>query len=93
MAETLETCRKRLRFRSWHRGTKELDLLLGPFADAYLIEFNEHDLACYDALLTVADPDIYAWIVLGDPVDPTHNNDVMRKIIAFNNRSQNVRTS
>ena len=38
--ETTENRRKRLRFRSWHRGTKEMDLLMGSFADAHLSAFD-----------------------------------------------------
>lgn len=91
--ENMETRRRRLRFRSWHRGTKELDLLLGPFADAHLPDFDDEALGQYDALLAVPDPEIYAWIVQGAPVEPEHNNEVMQKIIAFNNRSRDARNS
>ena len=52
---------KRLRLRSWRRGTREMDLLLGPFADARLAGFSEAQLADYEALLQESDPDLYAW--------------------------------
>ena len=42
---------KRLKFRSWHRGTRELDLLLGPFADRHLDRLSAAELAEYEALL------------------------------------------
>lgn len=61
--------RKRLRFRSWHRGTKEIDLLLGTFADQWLEAFDEGTLSRYEALLANSDPDLYAWIV-GDEAAP-----------------------
>jgi antitoxin CptB len=55
--------RKRLRFRSWHRGTRELDLLLGPFADRHLDGLSAGELAEYEALLLMPDPDVYDWIL------------------------------
>ncbi len=61
MNDDLTTKRKRLRFRSWHRGTKELDLLLGRFAERYLDGFGPQELDQYEALLGETDPDLYNW--------------------------------
>jgi antitoxin CptB len=60
--EDIETRRKRLIFRSWHRGTKEMDLLLGSFADKHVPGFSGEELESYDALLQISDPDLYNWI-------------------------------
>src|SRR5215470_16486949 len=57
-----EIRRKRLSFRSWHRGTRESDLILGRFADAYLTAFDEVQLDRYEALLDYPDADIFDWI-------------------------------
>jgi antitoxin CptB len=54
--------RKRLKFRSWHRGTREMDLLLGRFADGRLAAFDCGALRAYAALLEQSDPDIYGWV-------------------------------
>jgi len=59
---TLHHRRERLRFRSHHRGTKEMDLLLGSFADRYIAIFDEAELAAYEALLSEQDPDLYNWL-------------------------------
>ena len=67
MDETVENRRKRLRFRSWHRGTRELDLLLGGFADAHLGRMSPDQLDCYEALLRNPDPEIYSWISGDEP--------------------------
>lgn len=53
---------KRLAMRSWRRGTKEMDLILGPFADAHLAGLSPDDLGAYDALLAENDQDLYPWI-------------------------------
>ncbi|MEE8507236.1 MAG: succinate dehydrogenase assembly factor 2 [Kiloniellales bacterium] len=77
MSESLDIRRKRLRFRSWRRGTKELDLLLGPFADARLDALDAAQLDRYEALLEMPEPLIYAWITgQGDP-PPEADHDVM----------------
>lgn len=54
--------RKRLKFRSWHRGTREMDLLLGRFADRQLDSCDAGSLRAYAALLDQSDPDIYDWV-------------------------------
>lgn len=53
---------KRLRMRAWRRGTKEMDLILGPFADARLEALGPEDLDLFDALLGENDQDLYPWV-------------------------------
>ncbi len=53
---------RRLRMRAWRRGTREMDLILGPFADAQLAELSEADLALFDRLLAENDHDLYQWV-------------------------------
>lgn len=62
MTEKIENMRKRLIFRSEHRGTKEMDLLMGSFARKYVPGFTDDELAQYDELLKNNDPDLYNWI-------------------------------
>ena len=52
---------KRLRLRSWRRGIREMDLLLGRFADARLATLTPAELDLYEALLEQSDRDLYAW--------------------------------
>ena len=53
---------KRLRLRSWRRGTKEMDLILGKFADEHLAHLSEEELDAHEALMGEADQDLYQWI-------------------------------
>src|SRR6516162_7294667 len=69
--------RKRLSFRSWHRGTRESDLILGRFADAHL--------ARYEALLECSDADLFDWITGRAALPPEHDHDVTRLLISFSN--------
>ena len=81
--ESLESRRKRLRFRSWHRGMREMDLLMGSFADAHVPNFDEDRLDRYEALLELSDPDLYNWMTDREPVPEEHDNDVMRLLMRF----------
>jgi antitoxin CptB len=76
--------RKRLSFRSWHRGTRESDLILGRFADAHLAGFDDGQLNRYEALLECSDADLFDWIT-GRAVPPEHDHDVIRLLLAFSN--------
>jgi antitoxin CptB len=63
MQETAEARLKRMRMRSWRRGTKEMDLVLGPWADRYLADLDAAGLETYDLLLEENDQDLMAWIL------------------------------
>ena len=54
---------KKLRFRAWHRGFREADLILGPFADARLDAMSATELDAFEALIEHPDHDLYDWIV------------------------------
>ena len=53
---------KRMRMRAWRRGTKEMDMILGPYADAHLAQMDEGALDLFDALLLENDQDLYQWV-------------------------------
>ncbi|WP_245593398.1 succinate dehydrogenase assembly factor 2 [Azospirillum halopraeferens] len=81
--ETIEVRRRRLRFRAWHRGTREMDLLMGSFADAHVPEFDTPQLDRFEALLELSDPDLYNWMNGREPVPAEHESDVMRLLTRF----------
>jgi len=78
--EPLEIRRKRLKFRSWHRGIKEADLLLGNFADTILATLDKEELDCYENLLRESDNDLVAWITGDRPVPDHLESNVMDKL-------------
>ncbi len=61
-AETHQTRCKRMAMRAWHRGTKEMDLILGRFADAHLAALPPEQLDQFDALMEENDQDLYQWV-------------------------------
>ena len=71
VAETpddIDAFRRQLTFRSWHRGTREADLLLGSFADRHLAGFDWDELHQYQRLMEESDPDLYNWISGREPL-------------------------
>ncbi|MEO0999478.1 MAG: succinate dehydrogenase assembly factor 2 [Pseudomonadota bacterium] len=72
MSAPRETTEKRLRIRAWRRGTREMDLVLGGFADAALAGLSDEALAGFDRLLEENDQDIYAWISGRTPAPEAH---------------------
>ena len=68
----LDDRRKRLLFRCWHRGTREMDLILGRFADAEIANLSDGDLAELERLIDVPDPDLYAALTGDKPLAPEY---------------------
>lgn len=66
---SLENRRKRLIFRSGHRGTKEMDIIMESFAVQSVPSFSEEELDQYESILEQNDPDLYNWIT-GQEIAP-----------------------
>jgi len=85
--DPIELARRRMRFRCWHRGTKELDLLMGPFADRNIDAMSGPQLAELERLLMLPDLDLYNWITRQAPVPEDQACEVLDRIIEFHHRS------
>ena len=79
--EGLDARRRKLLFRSWHRGIREMDLVLGSFADAALHGLNEAELDQYERLLEIQDADLLSWIT-GETPPPEAHLALLKKIVA-----------
>jgi antitoxin CptB len=77
--------KRRVRFRCWHRGTKELDLLMGPFADRHLADMTPAQLDQMEDLLSTPDLDLYNWITRREPVPSHADGEVLKLMIEFHN--------
>ncbi len=82
-SEGLDVRRRRLLFRSWHRGTREMDLIMGRFADAMIATLTEAELDVFERLSEQPEPDLYAWITGDRPVPPEHDTAVFNKLRSF----------
>ncbi len=81
--EDLSMRRRRLRYRAWHRGTKEMDLVLGPFADAHAEAFGPAELERLEALMDEADTDLLKWVMGQEPMPANADAALLHTIIAF----------
>jgi len=77
-----DTRLKRLRYRAWHRGTRELDLILGRFADAHLAAMSERELAAFEALVDAADPEIGNCVLAGGEAPAGIDRDLVARLRA-----------
>jgi antitoxin CptB len=82
-SEGLDERRKRLLFRCWHRGTREMDLILGRFADATIAELSEAELAQLERLIEVPDPDLYAAISSGAALADEYRTPLFERVKSF----------
>jgi antitoxin CptB len=76
----LDDRRKRLLFRCWHRGTREMDLILGRFADAEIANLTDDELGQLERLIEVPDPDLYAALTGDTPPDAEYANGLFERI-------------
>ena len=81
--EPRETRVRRLKLRSIRRGIKEMDLILGGFAEAGLEQLSDADLALYDEMLSESDHDMYAW-ASGQAAAPDRFAQLMDHIMKVN---------
>lgn len=77
------TRRKRLLFRSWRRGTREADLILGSFAESHLERFDAARLDQFEALLQCPDAELFDWINRRAAPPPEYDTEVTRLLLAF----------
>lgn len=81
--EGLDPRRRRALYRSWRRGTREMDLLMGRFADVEVDRFTAEEFEAFEALIEVQDRDLFAWIAGTDATPEAYDTDVFRRLKAF----------
>ena len=86
MGNSLNVLRRRLRYRCWHRGSREADLLLGRFADNNIEQLDETALTQLETLLDQPDPDIWDWVVGRQPIPTMHNHQIMQRLKSLSTR-------
>ena len=79
----LDDRRKRLLFRCWHRGTREMDLILGRFADAEIANLSDIELVQFELLMDVPDPDLYAALTGNAPLADGYARHLFDRIKSF----------
>jgi len=79
----LDIRRRKALFRSWHRGMREVDLILGSFADGEIGTLSDDELGIYEALMAEQDADILKWIMGEVRVPEHHDTAVFAKILSY----------
>ncbi|HEY1736045.1 MAG TPA: succinate dehydrogenase assembly factor 2 [Methylovirgula sp.] len=79
----LDIRRRRAQFRSWHRGMREVDLLMGQFADAHMATLDEAELSDFEALLDVPERDILGWCTGEMDIPAPYDTPLLRRLLAF----------
>lgn len=79
----LDERRRRLLFRSWRRGTREMDLIMGRFAEAVIGDLTDEEIAEFERLSDVADPDLYSWLTGSQPVPAEYDLPIFYRLRDF----------
>ena len=82
-SEGLDERRRRLLYRSWHRGMREMDLVMGRFADATIADLSDAELTEFEELSDLPDPDLYGWICGDLDIPPEVDRPLFRRLRAF----------
>jgi len=82
-SDGLDPRRRRLLFRSWHRGTREADLIMGRFADAHIAVFSDSELDQFEHLLDALETDLLSWMTGLAEVPADHDTPMFRRVREF----------
>jgi antitoxin CptB len=77
----LDPRRRRILFRAWHRGIREMDLMLGQFCEAEIADLSDAQLDELEHIMAEEDNDLIKYITGADPV-PSHLNTPLFERIA-----------
>ena len=89
---SLDARQRRILFRSWHRGMREMDLVLGRFADAEIGSLCDSELDDYELLLEARDHDVFSWLTGEAEIPSLYDTPVLRKIRAFHSHAGPIQT-
>lgn len=81
--EVLDERRRKLKFRAWRRGFREMDLLMGSFADAHLLGLSDDDVSEFERLLSTPDWEVYAWLIGQKPVPANFESSLLTRMMEF----------
>lgn len=86
----LEPRRRKILFRSWHRGLREMDLIMGRFADAEIGKLTPAELDDFEYLIEVPDRDLLKWITGETQAPANYDTPVYRRLRAFHDHDKPI---
>jgi antitoxin CptB len=81
--DELAVRRRKLKFRSWHRGMREMDLIMGRFADACIDAMGPAELDDYERLMETPDPELFGWVLADEPPSADVDSPMLRRLRDF----------
>jgi antitoxin CptB len=89
--EGLDVRRRRVLFRAWHRGMREMDLIMGRFAESAIAQLTHEELAEFERLMEIPDRALLAWVTGEAAVCEEFDTPLFRRLRDFNRRGEGVR--
>lgn len=86
----LDPRRRKILFRAWHRGMREMDLIMGRFADAEIGGLSEAELDEFERLIEVLDRDLLSWVTGEAQVPENYDGEVFRRLKAFHRHDKPI---
>ncbi|WP_186421139.1 succinate dehydrogenase assembly factor 2 [Bosea sp. CS1GBMeth4] len=86
----LDPRRRKILFRAWHRGMREMDLIMGRFADAEIGGLSEAELDEFERLIEVLDRDLLSWVTGEAQVPENYDSDVFRRLKTFHRHDKPI---
>ena len=86
----LDPRRRKILFRAWHRGMREMDLIMGRFADDAIAGFDDAELDAFERLIEVLDRDLLSWVTGEAPVPSNYDTELFRKLKAFHQHDKPI---
>jgi len=81
-SSALDERRRRILFRAWRRGLREMDLVMGQFADMNLLAMTDPEIDEFESLLDLPDPLILAWVTGSEPIPPERDTPLFARVAA-----------
>jgi len=86
-SEGLDARRRKLLFRAWRRGVREMDLIVGRFADVHIDKFDDAALDDFERLIEVPNAELYAWVTGNQAAPAKHDTTVLRQLLQFHRQT------
>ena len=83
----LDERRRKLLFRAWRRGVREMDLIVGRFADAHIDKFDDRGLDDFEHLIEAGNVELYGWVTGTENAPPEYDTPVLVQLKAFHART------
>jgi len=82
-SEGLDVRRRKLLFRAWRRGVREMDLIVGRFADAHIETLDDSGLDDFEHLIEAPNAALYTWVVGGESIPADYDTAVLARLKEF----------